>query len=567
MKQTDPALRWLCRVIGRHQAGIALLLLIQMVLGGSSVLFALILRQVIDTAAAGQADGFRTSLLLLTAIVIGQIALRAVTRYLEERTRSGIENKCKKRLFSALLEKEYAAVTAVHSGEWLNRLTSDTAVCAAGAVEILPGAGGMLVKLTGALVMLLWLEPRFAMLLLPGGAALLLLTYVFRRVLKKLHKQVQTKDGQVRIYLQERLTHLLIVRAFSAEALSRSEAAEKMEAHKAARMQRNHFSNFCNTGFAAAMNAMYLIGLGYCGAGIVQGTISYGTLMAMLQLIGQIQAPFANITGILPKYYAMTASAERLAEAERFADDCPGGAKTAETVRQFYTQSFAAIGISAASFAYPQNAAPVLEHIDLTIRKGEFCALAGHSGCGKSTLLRLLLCLYPLNSGERFLLQQDGTTLALTSEWHRLFAYVPQGSQLMSGSIREAVTFASPVRDEEKLWQALHIACADTFVRALPEGLDYVLSEHGQGLSEGQLQRIAVARAIYSDDPILLLDEATSALDEANERQLLQNLRSMTDRTVLIVTHRPAALKVCDTIIQMDENGIRKEETHETDRL
>ena len=179
----------------------------------------------------------------------------------------------------------------------------------------------------------------------------------------------------------------------------------------------------------------------------------------------------------------------------------------------------------------------------------------GHSGCGKSTVLKLLMSIYQLDSGERYLIDTDGEK-TLSAEWHRMFAYVPQGNQLMSGTIREVVAFAdkADMQNDERINQALHIACADEFVSELDGGIDTLLGERGTGLSEGQMQRIAIARAIFSDSLILLLDEATSALDADTEKRLLQNLRSMTDKTVVIVTHRPAALEICDRVIDFGNN-------------
>ncbi len=558
------ALKWLSTVIGKKKIYIALLLLIQTVLGAGSVFYALILRNIIDCAAEKDSHGFvffLAGIILLTTL---QILLRAVERHTEELARSIYENILKGRLFSNLLKKEYASVTATHSGEWINRLTSDTAVCANGLVEILPGTAGMLVKMCGALMMILALEPKFAYVLFPGGAVLILLTYAFRKVLKRLHKTIQEKDGRLRVFLQENLGSLLIVRSFSAEKQTEEEAERRMSEHKYARMKRNRFSNICNIGFAAAMNGMYLIGIAYGGYGIINGTVSYGTLMAILQLIGQIQSPFANITGYLPKFYAMTASAERLMEAENLADDSPNGVKSSNEIQKFYKEKFMSIEFENADFTYTPpvredektKMSAVLKNISLEIRKGEYIAFTGHSGCGKSTLLKLMMCLYPLDSGERFLRAEE--KIPLTSEWHRLFAYVPQGNHLMSGTIREIVTFSdkNKMKDEIKINKALKIACADEFISDLESGIDTMLGERGTGLSEGQMQRIAVSRAIFSDNPILLLDEATSALDEKTERQLIENLRSMTDKTVIIVTHRPAALKICDKIYEFTDNGV-----------
>ena len=189
----------------------------------------------------------------------------------------------------------------------------------------------------------------------------------------------------------------------------------------------------------------------------------------------------------------------------------------------------------------------VMDGFDLEICKGETLAFSGQSGCGKSTVLKLLMCLYSLDSGERYIDDRP-----LTAEFRRLFAYVPQGNALMNGTIRDVVCFAEPF-DEERMKRALTIACADEFV----DDVDLKLGERGSGLSEGQMQRLSIARAIYSDAPILLLDEATSALDECTEKRLLENLRSMTDKTVVIVTHRKAALSICDRVVEFTDSMMR----------
>ena len=248
-------------------------------------------------------------------------------------------------------------------------------------------------------------------------------------------------------------------------------------------------------------------------------------------------------------------------EIESFRNDSEKTALDIDTVKAYYSDSFKSFGLKNADFTYypavdsikdlsKDNQPVVLNNISIEIGKGEYVAFTGHSGCGKSTVLKLLMSIYQLDGGERYLTDKQGTK-PLTAEWHRLFAYVPQGNQLMSGTIREVVSFAdkADMRNDERINRALHIACADDFVSELESGIDTLLGERGTGLSEGQMQRIAIARAIFSDSPILLLDEATSALDADTEKHLLQNLRCMTDKTVVIVTHRPAALEICDRVI------------------
>ncbi len=354
----------------------------------------------------------------------------------------------------------------------------------------------------------------------------------------------------------------MVIRSFAAEDMTEEEAHRKTGEHKKARLKRMRFSNICNFGFGGAMNGMYIFGIIYCGYGILTGSITYGTLTAITQLITQIQSPFANITGYLPRWYQMLASAERLMEIESFDDDIVGDARTLDEVNDFYRNSFKSIGLKDISYTYypasdrvngvsKDNMPVAVSGINLEIGKGEYAAFTGHSGCGKSTALMLLMGIYKPDKGQCYIRDSAGVEKKLDSSWNRLFAYVPQGNKLMSGTVRDIVSFADKAHssDEERINSALKIACADGFINELDNGIDTVLGERGTGLSEGQMQRIAIARAVFSGSPVLLLDEATSALDDVTEKKVLENLRSLTDKTVIIVTHRPAALEICDKVI------------------
>ena len=575
MKNVDRAntLRWLIGAASSEKRNICILTLLQAASGALGVFYALGLRAIVDSAVAKDESKFIQSIVWIITLVLVQLVFHAVIRYLQEFVNSNLENSLKRRLFDNILRKEFAAVSATHTAEWMNRLTTDTSVIATGAVSILPGLVGTVVRLVSAIVMIIALDRWFTFILIPGGIVMIGLTIALRSVLKKMHKNVRESDGALRIFLQERIESLMVVKAFTAEKPSMEGADKAMEAHKAARMRRSDVSNLANTGFAGAMQAMVLVGVIYCARGILTGSVSYGTLTAIMQLIAQVQGPLAGITGYLPQFYAVLASAERLMEVETLQSD---PAPASWDVEQFYRDEFASIALRHVRFSYDSGisldanargaasdasnrarAKAVLNDFNLEIPKGTFIALTGRSGCGKSTLVKILLCLYDPDEGERVLYKKrDDSPIPLTASHRKLFAYVPQGNVLMNGTIREVVSFAEPeaAGDDARLRRALLIACADGFA----SDLDMVLGERGAGLSEGQMQRIAIARAIFSEAPILLLDEATSALDEATEKKLLENLRNLTEKTVVIVTHRKAVMEICDRVIDMEpkNNGM-----------
>lgn len=559
-------LQWLGSVSGKKKIYILLLVIVQMALSLGSISYALIFRGIVDAAVGGIRGNLKRWILLFIVVVIFQVSMGACNRFLREYTQASLENCFKNRLLSFMFACDYEKISGRHSGEWMNRLTSDSVVIAEGMTQMLPGITGMLIRLIGALILLIVMYPMFGYLIVPSGLLLIGVNAIFRKILKKLHKQVQEADGDLRIFLQESLTGMLVIRVFGKEKQTIEKADEKMAEHKAARMRRNHISNLCNSGFNGAMNAAYVVGTAVGGYGILTGTITYGTLLAMIQLIGQLQSPFANLTGFFPQYYAMLASAERIREVEEYPlDQTYKDKKTAEQIQEFYRNDLKSLVLKDAGFSYissnsdQEDVRPVvLEHINLEIQKGMYIALTGPSGCGKSTLLKVLMCLYQLNHGIYQMKTETGIEL-MRPEWRGLFAYVPQGNALMSGTIREVMTFEICTENgEEQIWQALQIAEARDFVMELPKGLDTFLGERGTGLSEGQMQRIAIARAIYANRPILVLDESTSALDEEMEKKVLSNLREMTEKTVLIVTHRKAALKICDMELRFSEGRIRE---------
>ena len=584
-------LKWIERTLGKRKWMIVLLGVLQSVLAICGIVFALLMRRAIDSAIDSAVSGrmleFQRPVIALVGMILLQMVLYAVHRYLEEDTRAVVENRFRQKLFHGILAKEYKDVTGYHTGELMNRLTSDASVVMDGAVTLFPSLLSMVVRIVGVLAVMSSIEPWMAVVFLLAGCLMAVLSVGPRKWQKRLHKKVQETDGQVRSFLQESLESLLVVHAFGCEGKVEADSRTWMDKHRRVRRKRSNAFNLFGTGMRFLMQSGYVFGFAWCGLGIIKGSMSYGTLTAVLQLIGQIQTPFANMGSAIPKYTSMLASAERLMELAEDGEqvvECEKPAQKAESIanntecraqsvcgdsREDVYERLESIDFENVSFAYDADR-PVLKEESFSVKKGEFAALIGSSGIGKSTIMKLLLSVYEPNSGEIFLrlrgddneaLSKDGENPAMQSKLHLdalpsgMFAYVPQGNYLMSGPIWQVVGFAqtSGDIDRDKVVDACKIACAHEFIEQLPQGYETVLGERGYGLSEGQMQRIAVARAVYSGCPILLLDEATSALDADTERRMICSLKEMSDYTVFLVTHRRDVWELCDRVLERAE--------------
>jgi ATP-binding cassette subfamily B protein len=306
---------------------------------------------------------------------------------------------------------------------------------------------------------------------------------------------------------------------------------------------------FAETSISTSFYAAGYLALIWCSFKMLIGQMSFGSLTAIIQLVNQLQAPFVNISGSLPKYIAMIASAERLMELYQIQGEAAEMIDDPDKIYSAMTE----LGASGLSFSYEQSS--VFNNAEFSLPKGSFAVVTGASGIGKSTLLKLLLGIFNPNSGTMYI-KLSGETLPLDRSCRSLFAYVPQGNMLFSGTLRDNLSIVKPDASEEEIAQAVYVSAMDEYLPLLPMGLDTVLGESGAGLSEGQVQRLAIARAVLGGAPILLLDECSSALDEATEKKVLQRLKALKNRTCIAVTHRPAAIEMCSWRLEVSDGSI-----------
>ena len=544
---------WAMNRTRRRLPALVMLTLFQMGHALCCVFFALGSRGVIDAAAAGDSPAFYQACAVQAAIICGILLCLTALRHLKERIRCDLEKDWKKNLLHGLLHGEYAAVSRYHSAELLNRLNNDVSKVNDGLLSIIPSFASMVTRLTAAVLVLGTLDARFTLIILALGCVVILATALMRRKLKDLNKQVSDHDGKVSGFLQETMEKLLMVQAMDVSREVERRADGLLEGRYAIQRRRKNVSLVTNTGVSLMSYGAGFLALVWGAGRMLQGQLSFGSLTAIIQLVNQLQTPFVNLSGVLPQYVAMMASAERLMELEQILGQ---PAPLGESPEELYSR-MDAIHAENLTFAYDRD--HVLQDASFALKKGRFAVVTGPSGIGKSTLLKLLLGIFPPEQG-RLYLRCGEEELPIDRTTRRLFAYVPQGNLLLSGSLRENLTIVRPDATQAQLEEAVYVSCMEDFLPQLPQGLDTILGESGEGLSEGQAQRLAIARAVLGGAPILLLDECTSALDEDTESRVLGRLKELPGRTILAVTHRPAAARLSDCRLAARDGKIRLEE-------
>lgn len=513
------------------------------------VYFALGSRGVIDSAVAAEKSAFVDACWKQAGIIGGILVCLTLVRHLRERLRADLERDWKRRLLHGLLHGTYEEVSRYHSAELLNRLNNDVAKVNDGILSILPSAASMITRLTAAVIILGTLDLGFTLLVSCLGLLVFAATAWMRRHLKDLNKQVSEHDGKVSGLLQETMEKLLMVQAMDVAEEVEHRADSLMHQRYRIQRKRKNISLLTNTGISVMSYGSGFLALIWCAHRLLLGQMSFGSLTAVVQLVTQLQAPFVNLSGILPQYLAMSASAERLMELEEIQGE-PIPVK--EEPEQLY-ENMNAIAARNLRFSYDRD--QVLRNAEFMLPKSAFAVITGPSGMGKSTLLKLMLGIFSPEEGCIDIVCRDGV-LPLDRSTRGLFSYVPQSNLLLSGTIRENLTIVRPQATEEELRQAIYVSAVDEYLPSLPDGLDTLLGESGAGLSEGQIQRLAIARAVLGGAPILLLDECTSSLDEETEQKVLQRLRALEGRTCIAVTHRPAAIALCDWRLEVSDGKI-----------
>ena len=502
-------------------------------------------------------------LVMLLSALIG-LLLRSVTSRISTRIALWVNNDIQAEVFDRLLNADWQALNGFPGGDLLNRLTNDTGSVASNAIHWLPDLIVAAYSFIATLAVILHYDWIMALLALASAPFLLLTSRRLIGGMRSHQQHLRQVSSDLMAYETETLHNLDAIKGFGITGRYSDGLRQRQEDFRQASLDYNLFSIKTEALLTILGSAVQMAAFCYCLYLLWSGRILYGTMTLFLSQGTKLTSAFNSLVRTVPNFLNASVSAHRIRD---LFDLRPEPAQPVDdALTRAAVQGFT-VEVDSADFAY-DPAQPVLRHASLIAAPGEIVALVGPSGGGKTTMIRLLLGLIHPAEGRACLRTHDGRALEMNAALRRFFSYVPQGNTLLSGTIADNLRMVRPEANDAALEQALRAACAWEFVSKMPEGLNAAVGEHGHGLSEGQAQRIAIARALLRDAPVLLLDEATSALDVATERAILRNLvREYPHKTCIVTTHRPTVIGLCQRVYQVANGELRQLSADEAQRL
>ena len=495
----------------------------------------------IDVAAHEVEGNIIIAVLLMGGLILSNFALNIASVWIRNILGIKAQNRMQQKLLDRMLRSKWNGKETHHSGDVSNRLETDVTNVVNFLTEIIPNSLSTLALFVGAFGYLFMMDWRLAIVIVIMIPIFILFSRVYVRQMRHLTSEVRTSDSKVQSILQETIQHRLLIKTLEGDSAAVDRLEDTQSVLRSNVVRRTKFSVFSYLVLNLGFSVGYLIAFTWAAVRLSGGTLTFGGMTAFLQLVNKIQNPARQLTHLAPQFVSVFTAAERLMELEENPLEEQG--------EPIELKAPCGVRFIDVAFAYDDSENNVIEHLSYDFYPTSCTAILGETGAGKTTMVRMILALLQPNSGKVEIYNEkehhDLSPLLRTN-----FVYVPQGNTLMSGTIRDNLRLGKLDATDDEMAEALKRSCAD-FVFELPDGLDTKCTEQGGGLSEGQAQRISIARALLRNRSIMLFDEATSALDPDTERKLLQNILSKRDKTIIFITHRPAVMEYCDQTIEI----------------
>jgi len=534
---------WLWRGTRRFRVNIA----IRVLLGTGRVALGLLTiwlskRFIDETIRTGTSDDIVRMVLLLVATVVGSIVLRLVYYYMTNAATVKKSNELRLFYFETLFRRQLFDGHELHSGDVTSRLSKDIENISNSVMDTIPQMAVTGIQLVGAFLLMRWFDARLAWALLLITPVMVVVGKLISRRLRKMTLDIRDSESKIQMQVQEGVEFNAVLRSLESENWVTKHLDLKQNKLERDVLRRTRFTAVARFAIGSAFGLGYLLAFVWGGLGLRDGTITFGVMTSFLQLVGQIQHPILTLLGMVPQLVHSTASIDRLEELEA---GCGNRKRAPEVVME----GRLGVKLDNVRFSYANGDREIVANFSHDFKPGSKTAIMGETGKGKTTLFRLLLGFVEPESGKMQIYSNQSVDISEATRAN--FVYVPQGNTLMNGSIRDNLLLANPEASESDMQNALHVACAD-FVSELAGGLDYELGERSRGLSEGQAQRIAIARGLLRPGNILLFDEISSSLDEGTETELYKRLfATFPEKTMIFVTHRTAVCSICDETLRL----------------
>ena len=543
--------KWMYTYIRRYRGTV----LIHLIFGVAAILMGLgtsvASKYLIDAVTGYETGRIGTAAGCMIGMLIGNLLFSSLNARIGAIINIKVQNEIQAEVYRHILDTDWESLEQYRSGDLMHRLTGDVGTICSGVTGFVPSLISNTVRFVGALLIMLYYDPTMALIALIGIPAAVLCSRSLVRKMRGHNKKMKEISSDVMSFYEDSLSNLTSIKAFDITGDYYHKMTDLQNVYRGEYLSYNQFS--VRTSAAVSLMGM-LVSAGCFGWGVYRlwsGAISFGSMTLFLQLASALSSAFSALIGMVSTAISISTSAGRIMEIVQMPSE------QVDREKDFRGCNDISLRLDGVEFSY-QNGEPVLKETDLKAAPGELVVLTGPSGEGKTTLLRMMLGLIRPKNGSAVLCRGE-ECVPLSSATRTAFAYVPQGNSMFAGTIAEELRLTCPDASDEELWEVLKIACAEDFVRKLPEGMNYRIGGRGKSLSEGQSQRLAVARALLRGAPILLLDEATSALDEQTEQKLLDNLMHCGRvNTCIFATHRPGVMIACDRQYRVEQGKVTR---------
>ena len=538
-------LKWLWKMWQGYRTQALMNVVIGLGVVALDLLFVWATKLAIDIATGVDTQfSLKWAIFLLVCFACGQVGLGICSRWVSAVLGVRAQNKIQHDLYARLLGSGWRELRAYHTGNLLNRLETDVYTVITLLTENFPSFFTTIVKFLGAFLFLFWMDKTLALIVVIIVPFFVICSKLYMRKLRRLTHVIRDNDSKIQSLLQESLQHVVVIKTLGRQRTMLDRLSSLQNLLYRETLRKTKYSTVSSTVINAGFIAGYMLTFTWGTVSLQRGLITYGALIAFIQLVGQIQGPARQLARYVPLFISAFTATERLMELENIHHEVAKGDQL--------LSGRVGLRLEHLTFAYEKGSKKIFDNFSYDFPPKSITAILGETGSGKTTLVRLLLNLIRPQAGSLYLYDAQGLRLEASPNTRCNFAYVPQGNTLLSGTIKENLLLGRPDATDEDLHEALRLAAAD-FISELPDGIESICGEGGTGLSEGQAQRIAIARALLRRAPFLLLDEATSALDTETERRVLQNIvGTFEGRTVIVVTHRPEVLQYCTQVLDLE---------------